>query len=227
MRAQLPAVLSRGGPLAVPFALGALGVALLVGPACASKPRPVHLDPAPREFVAADYDAILKRWTRSEKLYTMQGVDDALASTSTFESWEFRWAYVIRYAEDYRLTIQQRKELLDAALDDAKQAHQFYVTLHGQRFQDADLLRTNPAWVARLVDDKGHVSAPEKIIAIRKPGLLERTYFPYTNGWRQTFRIRFPAKTDTGPTIADDAGFVVLRFSGPLGNLELTWERAH
>ncbi len=211
---------------ALPVVLAASGFALLVVPACTTRPHPVHLDPAPREFVASDYDAILKRWTRSEKLYTLQGVDDALASTSTFESWEFRWAYVIRYAEDYRLTIEQRKELLTAALDDAKQTHQFYVTLHGNKFQDADLLRQNPAWVARLVDDKGHVSAPEKIIAIRKPGLLERTYFPYTNGWRQTFRLRFPAKTETGPSIADDANLVVLRFSGPLGNLELTWERA-
>lgn len=210
----------------LPVALAAFGFALLVVPACVSRPIPVHLDPAPREFVASDYEAILKRWTRSEKLYTLQGVDDALASTSTFESWEFRWAYVIRYAEDYRLTIEQRKELLTAALDDAKQSHQFYVTLHGNKFQDADLLRQNPAWVARLVDDKGHVSAPEKIIAIRKPGLLERTYFPYTNGWRQTFRLRFPAKTENGPSIADDANLVVLRFSGPLGNLELTWERA-
>ncbi len=207
--------------------LAASAVALGVAPlACTPPPRPVHFEPAPREFVAADYEAILKRWTRSERLYTLQGVDDALASTSTFESWEFRWAYVVRYAEDYRLTIEQRRELLATALDDARQTHQFYVTLHGNRYQDADLLKANPAWVARLVDDKGHVTAPEKIIPIRKPGLLERTYFPYTNAWRQVFRLRFPAQGPTGPNIAADASVVVLRFSGPLGNLELAWERA-
>src|SRR5437763_6049232 len=64
-------------------------------PACGG-PRPVTLHEGPREYVGADYDAILKRWTRSERLYSFQGVDDVLAATATFESWDFRWAYVIR-----------------------------------------------------------------------------------------------------------------------------------
>ncbi len=197
-------------------------VALLVVPACRS-PRPVNLREGPREYVGADYDAILERWTRADRLYSFQGVDDVLSASATFESWDFRWAYVIRYAEDYRLTIEQRRDLLATALSDARKNHQFYVALYGNRWGEGDLTGSKPAWVVRLVDDKGHVTAPAEIIPIKKPGVLEKTYFPYTTVWRHAFRLRFPAETSAGPTIAPDAGLAALRFSGPLGNLELHW----
>jgi hypothetical protein len=203
-------------------ALPALAIAFAIGVGCGST-QVVSLREGPREYVAADYDEILKRWTRAEHLYALQGVDDVLSVNATFESWEFRWAYVIRYAEDYRLSIPQRRDLLAQALADTREQHQFFVALYGNRPQDSDITRPNPAWVIRLADDKGHVTAPADIIPIRKPGVLERTYFPYTSVWRQAFRIRFPTKTPDGPTIAPDAGLVALRFSGPLGNLELHW----
>ena len=39
-----------------------------------------------------------------------------LTVTATFESWDFRWAYVVRYAQDYRLTVEQRRALLETTL---------------------------------------------------------------------------------------------------------------
>lgn len=202
----------------------ATAVGLLFVPIACSSPRPVSLREGPREYVGADYEAILKRWTRQDRLYSFQGVDDVLSVAATFESWDFRWAYVIRYAEDYRLTIEQRRDLLANALDDARRNHQFYVSLYGNRWKEADLASDKPAWVVRLVDDKGHVTAPEQILPIKKPGVLERTYFPFTTPWRMAFRLRFPAQSAGGPTIAPDASVVALRFSGPLGNLELPWQ---
>jgi hypothetical protein len=201
-------------------ALALVGIGSVV--ACKG-PTTVTLREGPREYVAADYDALLKRWTREERVYSLQGVDDVLSVSATFESWEFRWAYVVRYAEDYRLTIEQRRDLLGNALQDARKHHQFYVALYGNRPREADLLSKQPSWVVRLVDDLGHVTAPDEIIPIKKPGALERTYFPYTTVWRMAFRIRFPTATPAGPSIDPGAGRVVLRFSGPLGNLELPW----
>lgn len=197
--------------------------AVLLGGAACAAPRPVSLREGPREYVGADYDAILKRWTRADRLYSFQGVDDVLSVDSTFESWDFRWAYVIRYAEDYRLTIEQRRDLLTAALEDSRKYHQFYIALYGNRPREGELSGDKPGWVVRLADDKGHVTAPEQIIPIKKPGVLERTYFPYTTTWRLVYRVRFPATTAAGPAIAPDANLAALRFSGPLGNLELHW----
>src|SRR5688572_31416348 len=77
--------------------------------ACAS-PK-VQLNEGPREYVGTDYEAVLKRWTRSAQLTKVDAMDNVLTATATYESWDFRWAYVVRYADDYRLTIDQRQVL--------------------------------------------------------------------------------------------------------------------
>ena len=212
--------------VAVTTLCGAMLATALGLAACAPTPQLVSLREGPREYVAADYDELLRRWTRAERLYSLQGVDDVLSVSSTFEAWEFRWAYVVRYAEDYKLTIGQRKELLDKALADSRAHHQFYVALYGNRPREVDLANGTSAWVVRLIDDKGHVTAPEEIVPIKKPGVLERTYFPYTTVWRLVFRVRFPVFNGTEPTIAPDSESASLRFSGPLGNLDLSWSKA-
>ncbi|HEU4411124.1 MAG TPA: hypothetical protein VFS43_38080, partial [Polyangiaceae bacterium] len=56
--------------------------------------RPVSLAEGPRQYVPFDYDQVLKRWTRSESLVALSELDDLLTVTATFESWDFRWAYV-------------------------------------------------------------------------------------------------------------------------------------
>jgi hypothetical protein len=184
----------------------------------------VSLARGPREYVASDYPEILERWTREESLVNLSELENPLTVTATFESWDFRWAYVIRYAQDYRLTVEQRRDLLEQTLKESTESHQFYVALYGSNFRWADLSRPNSAWIVRLIDDVGDETAPVEIQHIVKPGALERTYFPYTTVWRQAFRIRFPRTTpDRRPTIATNARWIGLRFAGAEGNQELRW----
>jgi hypothetical protein len=185
----------------------------------------VSLGTGTREYVASDYPTVLKRWTRTENLIAFSELDDLLTVSATFESWDFRWAYVVRYADDYRLTIEQRRSLLDKTLGETKDAHQFYVALYGTNRRWTDLTRSNSAWIVRLIDSVGDETSPSNIELIVKPGALERTYFPYTTGYRQVFRIRFPRVTSDGHmTIAPDARWCGLRFAGAEGNEELRWE---
>ena len=83
-------------------ALGSLGLS-----GCAA--QTVNLGEGPREYVATDYPEVLKRWTRSGSLVAIAQLDDLLSVSATYESWDFRWAYVVRYAQDYRLTVEQRR----------------------------------------------------------------------------------------------------------------------
>lgn len=210
---------------ALPLAgAAALAIALSLGSTgCAT--TTVSLAQGPREYVAADYQEVLRTWTRSASLITLSELDDLLTVTATFESWDFRWAYVVRYAQDYRLTVSQRKRLLDAALDETRKRHQFYVALYGSNPRWADLTRADTSWIVRLIDNLGNETAPEEIVAIRRPGAIERTYFPYTTVWRQAFRIRFPiVAADGRPTISPKARWFGLRFAGAQGNQELRWE---
>ncbi|PIE05917.1 MAG: hypothetical protein CSA75_02240 [Sorangium cellulosum] len=185
----------------------------------------VSLDRGRREYVAADYQPVLNTWTRSAKLLTLSELDDLLTVSATFESYDFRWAYVVRYAQDYRLTVEQRRRLLETTLAETEKHHQFYVALYATNWRWTDLTKPESAWIVRLIDDVGNETAPKEIIAIRKPGAIEKTYFPYTSVWRRVFRIRFPVKTANGqPTISPSARWFGLRFAGAQGNQELHWD---
>jgi hypothetical protein len=198
-------------------------LAALVSGGCA-KPT-VTLAEGPREYVATDYDTVLDRWTRTERLFALSDLETYLTATATFESWEFRWAYVVRYGQDYRLTIDQRKKLLDKALDETRTQHQFFVALYGGERKYNDLTKPNSAWIVRLIDDTGNETAPLEIVAVKKPNALERNYFPYNTTFRQAFRIRFPPLTADGrPTISPQAKWFGLRFAGAQGNSELVWQ---
>ena len=186
----------------------------------------VSLSQGPREYVATDYPEVLKKWTRERSLLTLAEVDDLLTVTATYESWDFRWAYVVKYAQDYRLTIEQRKVLLDQSLRESEENHLFYVALYaGGSARWTDLTRPTSAWVVRLIDDLGNETAPSAIEKVQRPGPLERRYFPYTTPFRQVFRIKFPRVAGDGksPTISPTAGWLGLRFAGAEGNQELRW----
>jgi hypothetical protein len=185
----------------------------------------VQINQGPREYVATDYDSVLRRWTRSESLISLSALDNFLTATATYESWDFRWAYAVRYAEDYRLTVDQRHALLSSSLSETKEYHQFYVALYAQRKPWADLTSKSPAWIVRLIDDQGNETAPIEIKRIQKPGAIELTYFPYTTPWRVTHRIRFPVLTlDGRRTISERAHWLGLRFAGAQGNQQLLWQ---
>jgi hypothetical protein len=185
----------------------------------------VSLATGPREYVPSDYPQVLKVWTREESLFVFSELEHKLTATATFESWDFRWAYVVRYAADYRLTIEERRELLDRTLHESQDDHEFYVALYGPNWRWTDISRSTSAWIVRLIDDQGDETAPSKIQAIVKPGPLEQRYFPYTSSWRQAFRIRFPRVTADGrPTIGAGAKWFGLRFAGSEGSEELVWK---
>jgi hypothetical protein len=201
-----------------------LVVALALLSSACGDPK-VSLRTGPREFVASQYSGILARWTRTKSLLTLSELDDLLTVTATYESWEFRWAYVVRYAQDFRLTVEQRRVLLDKTLAQTQERHNFYVALYGANRRWTDLSRPNSAWIVRLIDSDGNETAPTTIEIIPKPGAIERTYFPYTSVWRQAFRLQFPKTASDGrPTISQDATWFGLRFAGAEGNEELHWD---
>lgn len=201
----------------------ALLLFLLGTVACA--PPVVSMQEGTREYVATDYPNVLARWTRSEDIVLFDELERALTVTATFESWDFRWAYVIRFAKDYRLTVPQRQQRLKEKLAEIKKNHEFFVALYGSNQKHNDLTRKDSAWIVRLIDSTGNETAPIQIERIKKPNTLQRRYYPYNTVWRRSFRVRFPrANLKKQPTISPDATWVGLRFAGAMGNTDLIWE---
>lgn len=185
----------------------------------------VSLQEGPREYVATDYPNVLKRWTRTESLFLFDELERALTVTATFETWDFRWSYVIRYAKDYRLTVPQRQELLAQSLEKTRKKHEFFLALYGATRKHNDLTKEDSAWIVRLIDSTGNESAPAEIESVGKPNILERRYYPYNTVWRKAFRIRFPRRNRSGTaTISPNAQWAGLRFAGAWGNTDLIWD---
>lgn len=206
------------------FRCAALSLLASSATVACSEPK-VSLSAGVREYTDTDYPQVLERWTRTKSLVAISELDNLLTVTSTFESWDFRWAYVVKYSNDYRLTVEQRRTLLERTLAETHDSHRFYVTLYGTKVRWADLTKPQTSWIVRLIDDEGNETAPTAIELIVRPGPLELRYFPYTTVWRNVFRIKFPTTTPDGrSTIAADARWFGLRFAGAEGNEELRWE---
>jgi len=216
-----------------PFAIGCgsrfaatAALATVLGAATTGCGEPkVSLATGTREYVASDYPQVLKRWTRHASLILVSELDDLLTVDATYESWDFRWAYAVRYAEDYRLTVDQTHALLKSSLAETQKYHQFYVALYARQRSWSDLTAENAAWIVRLIDDQGNETAPTEIKRIASPGATELTYFPYTTPWRVVHQVRFPVLTlDGRPTVSPQAHWLGLRFAGAQGNQQLLWQ---
>lgn len=205
-------------------ALACVAIVLgLVAAGCGTSRVPMR--EATREFTASDYGGIYGRWTRTADEFEFGRLSEILHVTATFESWEFRWAYVVRYAQDHSFTTEERTRLLEEALADARERHRFFVTLAGPVWRESDLTGRQSDWRILLVDSTGRQVEPVELTRIDRPSADQRVYFPSINRQRMTFRIAFPTQSADGtPTIAPDADHVMLRFAGSAGTVDLEWE---
>ena len=190
--------------------------------ACAG--RPIHLQTGPRALTPEDYADVYEAWTREAQEFEWVGLEDILHLSATFESWEFRWAYVVRYADDHALEGTARNELLRASLDDAREHHRFFVTLAGNVYAEQNLASPHSAWRVVMIGPDGRQSEPLAIERVRRPSAAERVYFPSISPHRQAFRLIFAATHEDGsPTVPPDAESVLLRFAGARGQADLRW----
>ena len=182
------------------------------------------LDPEARTFTPASYPQVWEAWTREEESFAWKELAHEIFVSATFESWEFRWAYVVRYAYDYSLTPEARDEMLYASLASSRLEHRFFVTLAGMDFRESNLANKASAWRVLLIDPEGNQTSPILLERVRRPTAVDRVYFPQVNSFRQTFRVTFPAVEEDGrSTIPQGASHVVLRFTGARGRADLTW----
>lgn len=185
----------------------------------------VSLAQGPRAFTPDDYEDVYAEWTREREYFRWSQFEDTLNVTATFESWEFRWAYVVRYAEDQGLEGEAREALLRTSLADTHERHRFFITLGGRIYREQELSSPNSAWRLMLVDPDGRTTTPVEILRVRRPTPAERVYFPSINSFRYTYRVVFPATHEDGtPTIPAGATEVILRLTGPRGRVDLRWE---
>src|SRR5262249_46802865 len=144
---------------------------------CASqKPVLVDFSETPRDYSAKDYPGVYRRWTRHER--ALKDFDVALEMWATFKSWDFREAYIERYAAIYGLSEADRSTLRQAQLETFRHGYEFHVTAQATVYKWNDLEKANSAWRVTLVDAVGHELTPEYIRVEKLPDAYESVFFP-------------------------------------------------
>jgi hypothetical protein len=197
-----------------------LAAALVTGCA-AQKKVAVDFSDTPRDYVATDYERVYERWTRHQQ--ALQEADVALEVWATFKSWDFREAYIERYATVYSLSDGDRKTLRDAQQEAFRAAYEFHVTAQSTNFKWNDLEKGSSAWRLALVDALGHELAPEYVKIEKLPDAYESQFFPKKTPFTKTYAVRFVVPTDGAEFAGVKSGSLTLRFASPIGRVELEW----
>jgi len=190
--------------------------------ACQSdKALRVDFSETPRAYVAKDYRDVYDRWTRHD--FVMHDVEKALEVWATFKSWDFREAYVERYAAVYSLPDAERATLRNAQRDSLHKAYEFHVTAQSANYKWNDLEKSSSPWRITLLDALGHELQPEGSIRVEKlPEPYQREFFPARTPFTKTYTIRFvPAAGSEFAGIK--SGALILRFACPIARVELSW----
>jgi hypothetical protein len=197
-------------------------LALAAFAACQSdKAVRVDFSDTQRNYVSTDYPEVYERWTRHD--FALKDTEKALEVWATFKSWDFREAYIERYAASYSLPDAERATLRKGQRDAFTRALEFHVSAQSANYKWNDIEKSSSPWRITLLDALGHELQPDLPIRVEKlPDVYEREFFPSKTPFTRTYTVRFVAPA--GSEFAGlNSGAITLRFSSPIGRVELTW----
>jgi hypothetical protein len=189
----------------------------------------VDLGQTPRTYRPNDYRSVYQRWTRT--ILITKDYDTSLDAAATWKSYDFRWAYAVRYSATYQLTAAEQEALLKTQLDELATGNVFYVSAGASRFEWVDFEKANTIWRISLLTDEGHEVRPLEIRKLKKvPAAELEAFYPASpriqpvSSFYSPYQIRFPDKLPDGtPLIGPHTKRVTLRFAGVLGSAEMSW----
>jgi hypothetical protein len=205
------------------FVAVGISVALLSGSCAMQKQVRVDFSETPRDYLPNDYAGVYERWTRHD-FASEQVVDKSLEVWATFKSWDFREAYIEKYASIYSLSDARRNELRQAQRESNRQAFEFHVIAQSAKWEWNDLEKANSPWRVTLLDALGHELPSERVRIEKLPDAYEREFFPAKTPFSKTYSVRF---VTPGPAVdfsGAKSGSLTLRFASPIGRIDLIWK---
>jgi hypothetical protein len=203
----------------------ALGLAA-GGCATSSRPQRVDFSEATKHYRSDDYLAVHDTWTRHTKL--VQDVGTVMEIWATFKSWDFRQAYVAKYAKAYDLPEAEREALAKSQQDTARGVYEIQLVAQSTNDKWNDLDRRNSPWRTTLLDGTGAELSPSSIKAEKFPEIYESEFFPNHTPFSRTYTVRFTRPEGGSDSfVGADSGRLILRIISPIGKVEVVWEAGH
>ena len=204
--------------------LRALTLAGWFGGCASSVPRYVDFSESNRNVRSDDYERVFTIWSRHAKAVVVyQGT--VIETWGVYKSWEFRQAYIERYAQIYSLSDAEKAALYKTQREAARQTFEFHVAVQMTNYKWNDLDKETSPWRISLVDGTGAEIAPRRVELLKLPELYETQFFPNRTEFSQTYLIRFSrAEAEAAGFGGPSSGRIALRIVSPLAKNEIVWE---
>jgi hypothetical protein len=199
--------------------LGA-AVCLLLFQAVGCLPGPVTLP-----VVGGDeYEHELLRWTRKAEVY--RHFEAKIFLTATYQSREFRNAYLRKRTAILGLGEQDRLQFEQEQRKHEESFHEFFVAVYTGQRRWNDLDRKPSLWRVTLVNDRNERVAPLEVIRLDQRDAEVLAFYPFFDAFTQGYMIRFP-KTSlelSTPIIDETVRSFSLQLSSSIAVVEVSWE---
>jgi hypothetical protein len=191
---------------------------------CASsRTQTVDFSEATKTYRNEDYGAVFETWSRHAKL--VQDIGTVIEIWATFKSWDFRQAYIAKYAKTYDLADGEREGLAKSQTDVARAMYEIHLVAQSTNDRWNDLANKNSPWRLTLLDGTGAELAPTTIKVEKLPDAYESEFFPYRTPFSKTYTVRFVRAEGAGEAfVGSQSGRLILRLASPLGKVEVAWE---
>ena len=188
-----------------------------------SRPPAVDFSEASKTYRSEDYKAVFEAWTRHAKM--VEEIGTVMEIWATLKSWDFRQAYLAKYAKVYDLADGERDQLAKSLKETAHAVYEIHLVAQStnDRWNDFDR-RTSP-WRITLLDGTGAELAPASIKVEKLPEVYENEFFPTHTLFSRTYTLKFVLPEGSGESFTGPAsGRMILRIASPIGKVEVVWE---
>lgn len=202
----------------------ALALCAAIAGCASSRPPVVDFSEAAKNYRRDDYHTVFEAWTRHARL--VQDVGTVMEIWATLKGWDFRQAYIARYAKDYDLADSERDALAKTQLETARAVYEIHLVAQSTNDRWTDFEKRSSPWRITLVDGTGAELAPSSLKAERLPDAYEGQYFPTRTPFSHTYTVRFvrPEGGQDASFVGPTSGRLILRVASPVGKVEVVWE---
>jgi len=191
---------------------------------CAStRVQTVDFSEASKNYRNEDYGTVFEAWTRHVKL--VQDIGTVMEVWATFKSWDFRQAYVAKYAKIYDLADGERESLAKSQMETARAVYEIHLVAQSTNDRWNDFANRSSPWRLTLLDGTGAEIAPTTVKVEKLPDAYESEFFPTRTPFSHTYTVRFVRPEGAGDAfIGPASGRLILRLASPVGKVEVAWE---
>lgn len=162
------------------------------------------------------YKKVLKKWTRSDKVFKTKDFQAAIIWNATLLNDKVFNSQANKYEEVYEKSSSEREEYYNSLIEKREGSILFFVSFYSDDRKFDDLKNPRAKWDLRLKAG-GATFEPLRIEKIRKINPLQQLFYPYMTEWSTGYFVWFP----------QDASRYSLPYTlsvrGPFASSQLVW----